>query len=320
MSSAPRVSVIVATYNRDMMIGEAIKSVLEQKMTDFELLVVDDGSTDRTVEVVESIRDPRLRLIRHERNRGIPSARNSGLEAASGQYIAWLDSDDLARPDRLGVQADFLDRNPAIAMVGSRAGSIRANGRRSWRSGSKPARHEQIAAMLLFRSAMLQSSIMGRSDLLKLYPYRLDFLVAQDLDMFIRFTRDHRVANLPRTLVDRLFHSGQVVHRRKDQIIERKRVLFRESLGRLGLDPSDQELDRHIVLGRIKDASIGRDFLDWSRHWLERIVAANRLSRMYDPSGLDYAVRRVWRRASLAALRGPDRIYGLTSLFTVPRG
>jgi glycosyltransferase involved in cell wall biosynthesis len=318
MSASPKVSVIIPVFNREHMVREAITSLLAQTMTDFEIIAVDDGSTDRSTEIIEGFDDPRVRLVRHGRNRGTPSARNSGLEAATGQYIAWLDSDDLARPRRFAIQAEYLDADPSIAMIGGEAGAIRANGRRTWFRLSRPATHDQIVATLLFRSPMLQSSIMGRAEILKQYPYRLDFPVCQDLEMYGRLTRDHRVANLQQVLVDRRFHSGQVINQRANDVNDRKRVLFRDSLKRLGIDPSDSELDRHILLGRIRNARIDGEFLGWSRQWLERVIAANSSACVYVTDGLEYAVRRVWRLACLASLRGPDRLSGLTALMRGP--
>jgi glycosyltransferase involved in cell wall biosynthesis len=315
----PRISVILTAYNREAMVGAAIDSILAQTFQDFEIIVVDDGSTDRTVEIVNAVNDRRVRLIAHPHNLGTPTARNSGLEAATGDYIAWLDSDDLSRPRRLEVQAAYLDAHPSIAMIGSCAGSIRENGRRGWVPRSRPSTHEQLAAMLLFRSALLQSTIMGRAEILKQYPYRLEFPVCQDLDMFIRLTREHRVANLKEVLVDRRFHEGQVVRRRAALIVDRKRVLFGESLARLGIEPDREELDRHILLGRIKKSPVDREFLEWSRDWLDRVAAANRSRGIYDEQGLDYTLKRVWQRACAAALRGPDRLYAATQFWSYRR-
>ncbi|MFL6752248.1 MAG: glycosyltransferase family 2 protein [Sphingomicrobium sp.] len=316
MSGSPRVSVVIPVHNRERMIGDAVRSVLAQTMTDFELIVVDDGSTDRTAQVVEAFGDPRVHLIRHEHNRGTPAARNSGLEAATGEYIAWLDSDDVARPERLELQARYLDANPAVALIGGQAATIRSDGRRSWRpQAPRPLTHARIVATLLFHSPMLQSSMMGRAEVLKRYEYRVEFPVCQDLDMYSRLMLEHRVANLPQVLIDRRVHEGQVVKSQAERIVDRKRVLFREALGRLGIVPTDEELERHIRLGRIKNSAIDRPFLDWSEAWLARIAEANRARRIYDAGGLDYAMRRVWRRACLAALRGRDRFYALGRLW-----
>src|SRR5436190_24248466 len=101
---APTISVIVTAFNRERYIEQALESMLSQTLTSLELIVVDDGSTDSTVERVLSFSDPRLRLIRHERNLGIPAARNSGLCAVEGEFVAWLDSDDVALPTRLERQ------------------------------------------------------------------------------------------------------------------------------------------------------------------------------------------------------------------------
>lgn len=197
---------------------------------------------------------------------------------------------------------------------------MKADGRRRWAPRQRPSTHEQIAPTLLFRSALLQSSIMGRADILKRYPYRLEFPVAQDLDMFIRVSRDHRLANLPKTLVDRRFHAGQAVRQRADLIVDRKRALFHDSLARLGIDPSEEDLGRHIVLGRLKGTPVNRYFLDWSRRWLERIITANQETPIYDAAGLAYAVRWVWWRACRTAFRGGDRLHGLAGLLQWPRG
>jgi glycosyltransferase involved in cell wall biosynthesis len=318
MSRRPRVSVIVTAFNREAMVGDAIASVFGQTMADFELIVVDDGSSDRTIEIVTAIDDPRIRLIAHERNRGVQHARNTGLDAARGGYVAWLDSDDLARPRRLEIEADYLDAHPEIAMIGSAAGTIRAGGRRSWVPRARASSHEQIAALLLFRSALLQSSLMGRADILKHYPYRANFPVCEDLDQFIRLARDHRVANLPQVLVDRRMHTGQAVNRRAAMIVERKRVLLGEQLRRLGIEPSAENLDRHILLGRTRGAALNREFLEWSERWLKTILSANRSRQVYDARGLDYAVGFVWRRACLAALRGPNPVGAAARMLRQP--
>ncbi|MBW2258128.1 MAG: glycosyltransferase family 2 protein, partial [Deltaproteobacteria bacterium] len=114
-TSAPKVSVVIPVYNRERYIGQAIDSILSQSFRDFELIVVDDGSSDGTPAVVERCGDPRVRLVRHETNQGIPRTRNRGLLEARGEYVAWLDSDDVALPQRLRVQVDVLDRSPGIA-------------------------------------------------------------------------------------------------------------------------------------------------------------------------------------------------------------
>lgn len=112
-----KVSVIMAAYNRDYIIAEALQSVFAQKFADFELIVIDDGSRDRTWEVVKGYNDPRLRCIRKQRNRGYSAACNTGMRKARGEYLAFLDSDDVWKPEKLLKDVDFLERHPEVDAV-----------------------------------------------------------------------------------------------------------------------------------------------------------------------------------------------------------
>ncbi|MBR0830173.1 glycosyltransferase [Bradyrhizobium manausense] len=111
------VSIIVRTYNRGYIIGEAIDSALRQTYGNFEIIVVDDGSSDGTAEAVERIRSDKIRYIRHDQNRGVSAAGNTGIRAAKGDIIAHLDSDDLWKPEMLGSLIDVLQRHHQIGAV-----------------------------------------------------------------------------------------------------------------------------------------------------------------------------------------------------------
>lgn len=112
----PKASVIITTYNRAHLVGDAIDSVLKQTFIDFELIVVDDGSADNTEQVVGSYIDPRLKYIKQP-NQGLPAARNTGIQAATGEYISFLDDDDIILPEKLALQVATLDSDPEIGLV-----------------------------------------------------------------------------------------------------------------------------------------------------------------------------------------------------------
>src|SRR3954452_5289715 len=137
-----KVSVIIRTYNRGYIIQDAIASVLGQAYTDFELIVVDDGSTDNTAEVVHGLRNGNIRYIKHERNRGVSAAGNTGIRASIGDAVAHLDSDDLWRPEMLSRLVGMLNRHPEIGAAfcdvevvrQNTSGSSLAAGSRAFRS------------------------------------------------------------------------------------------------------------------------------------------------------------------------------------------
>src|SRR5437870_2340820 len=121
MSAACTVTVVMAVHNEERYVARAVDSVLSQTMRDFELLVVDDGSTDGTSAELARFSDPRVSVIRNEAREGAGTARNVGLRRATGKYIAILDADDAAMPHRLESQVAFLERRPDVGVVGSPA-------------------------------------------------------------------------------------------------------------------------------------------------------------------------------------------------------
>lgn len=302
MSAAPTVSVIIPVHDRAAYVSDAIRSVLAQSLADLELIVVDDGSTDDTVAVVRSFADPRLRLVRHEVNRGIPAARNTGLDEARGRYIAWLDSDDIARPRRLAVQVRFLEDHPAVALVGACAGKLDARGRGRPGIRVPPLRSEDIRAWLLFRSAFQQSAVTGRAEVLKRFRYRLEYPVCEDVDLFVRMSAGHVLRNLPRILIDRRIHDGQTIRTMRAQIGEREAALLAGPLERIGLAPSRDDLRRHVALASGRSRH-GAEFLDWAEQWLLRLREANARTGRVDGEALRLATGFFWLRACLGASR-----------------
>ena len=118
MTYENKISVILPVFNTEKFVNQAIQSVLEQTFSDFELIIIDDASTDNTIEVIKQFKDPRIRLIRKEKNKGVCEARNTGLEAANGSWIAPLDADDVWHTDRLTKLLNTASKTPE-AFIGS---------------------------------------------------------------------------------------------------------------------------------------------------------------------------------------------------------
>lgn len=196
-----QISVLVTAYNVEAFIEEAVCSLLSQTLRDIEIVVVDDGSTDRTPQILKGLaqRDPRLRIVSTGKNTGIPSALNFGLSFCRSPYIARLDGDDVAVPDRLEKQLDYLERNPAVALVGSATITITEDGRKV--SVSRvPVTEEEIQQTLLLASPCYQVWLARREVYDTLSGYR-HFPVVSDYDFLLRaVTAGFRLANLAEPL------------------------------------------------------------------------------------------------------------------------
>lgn len=271
MAKKPEISVLIAAYNRENYIATALKSILNQTKTDFEVIVVDDGSTDSTMSVVQSYPDPRIRLIRNERNLGIPRTRNRGLEAARGQYFAILDSDDYALPHRLARQAAFLGANPDIAEVGAWGGWMDATGRMNSKVKQQPLTDGAIRTQLLFTCCINNRSLMARTEVLRQFGYPTDFTLSSDYELHRKVVREHKVANLPEVLVVGRAHNAQATKINTKLQRMTTRAVVRNLLQDIGLSVSETDLDRHLALWKPHTENVPHDldFLAWSWDWID---------------------------------------------------
>ena len=302
----PKVTVFIGVFNGEQFIGETIESVLSQSFSDFEVLVVDDASPDCSVEIVESIPDPRIRLSRNEHNLGIPRTRNRGLELAEGEYLAILDSDDLAHPRRLEAQVAFLDRHPDHVQVGSWCRFMDAEARPLKKTKRYPLATEDIRAQLLFRCCMKNSTITGRTEVLRKFGYRNEFMRCQDYDLHVRLARYHKIANIPLVLAQARQHSGRFTGKTVELGDQKKRQIVSEQLDELGVDYTESDLVSHGRLSRMERLNYVPDgeYLDWSEQWLCSLWAANARARVHPPPVFARVLCEKWIQVCYIALRG----------------
>jgi len=309
MTEPPLASILIPAHNREAYIKRAVESALAQTIKNIEVVVVDDGSTDTTPAILRSIQDQRLRVVRHEMNLGIPASRNTLLDAARGRFIAWLDSDDVARPNRLAVQLQALEERRELAFVGACAIECDEPGRRHGGVRVPPQRMGDVRAWLLFRSAFQQSSITGRSEILKRYPYRDEMPVCEDFDVCIRVSDAYPILNLPYVLIERRIHKDRSMERQQPLLKKKTKELQHSQLKRLGIDPTPKELERHFLLPNLKPFRYNPDtvYLDWLEGWLARIKEANRSSAYCPPASLGLVASLFWAYACRQSY--PNLIY-----------
>ena len=187
--------------------------------------------------------DSRIRLICNEKNLGIPKTRNKGIELARGQYIAMLDSDDRAYPNRLEKQVAFLDNHPDYAQIGSWCRMMDQDGHPLKKIKRQPVLSDDIHAQFLFRCAMSNRSIMARTAILKEYGYRNDFPRCQDYELHVRLTKHYKVGNLPQCLVYGRIHPQQITGQTPDLGDTKKQEIISGQLQELGVTFSLQDLN-----------------------------------------------------------------------------
>jgi glycosyltransferase involved in cell wall biosynthesis len=200
ISTSPRVSVVMPTYNKAQWLQQSIDSVIAQTLTDWELIIVDDGSTDETADILARYDDPRITIVTLPKNVGRARARNLALEIARGRYIAICDSDDVSAPTRFEEHAAFLDANPQIGIVSSHLRLLAAN-----RTALVvfPIDHESIARRFARgKMGIAHGASMIRADCFKqLGGYCEDLRAAEDFELFRRFLTRYRFETLPKELL-----------------------------------------------------------------------------------------------------------------------
>lgn len=198
----PLISVVMSTRNNSRYLREAVDSILSQTFRDFEFIVINDGSTDNTKEIIESYNDDRILYIENPTSATLPVALNQGLEVAKGKYIARMDGDDIAFPNRFAKQIDFFENNPEVGILGTQSIIVDKHGNKK-QNKPLPTHHNMIAWYLFTRGfALIHPSVMIRHFLLKeLGGYNVEFHVTQDLELWLQCLPLTKMANLPEPLL-----------------------------------------------------------------------------------------------------------------------
>ena len=207
--SKPRVSVIMPVYNTAIYLGEAMVSVLSQTFSDFEFLIINDGSTDDCDAVISRFHDSRIRYLKNEQNMGLVYTLNRGIDEARGQWIARMDGDDISLPDRFAEQMLYLSSHPEVDVLACRVELIDENGNSSgeWREDAAAVAAEEIIDHLPVNNCIAHPTVMISADVLKQFRYLPEQSQAEDYDLWLR-----------------LAASGKIIHK-LDKILLKHRII-----------------------------------------------------------------------------------------------
>ena len=248
--SHPAITVLMPVYNSERYVAMAVKSILDQTFRDFEFLIVNDGSTDNSMDIIREFDDPRIRVIDTE-NRGVAAALRLGVEKATGDYIARMDADDESLPNRLEIEKRCLDENPGIAVVHGSVEYIDSEGQPVFLDRDEGHSNIITKWLLNWKNVPIHSTVMMRASILKEHAlnYRIEMNRAEDFDLWNRIARVGDFMYLPDILIRYRIHSENVSNSSPiDLQFDAQTRVVRENIKRYGIELSIESAQELVVI------------------------------------------------------------------------
>ncbi|MCW5898878.1 MAG: glycosyltransferase family 2 protein [Flavobacteriales bacterium] len=286
-----KVSVVLPVYNKAPWLRECLHSILGQTFGDFELIAVDDASTDDSLAILRAVGDPRLRVVALERNLGPAGAAQRAMDLAQGEYIARLDADDLMLPGRLAVQVSYMDAHPHI---GASGGTVRLFGAEEgeWTYSPDDA---DCRAELVFGVPVPQGASIMRTEVLRRHGIRYQDhwpRIGEDWFFWLSLARHASFGNVADPLI--LYRRGtqNIAHGQDRAATRRHRIAL--VLRDLGLEPTPEEVEAHLLASHIVPVHVTRAQVAACHRWLDRLRAWNKASGFAPPEAMERRLRKAW--------------------------
>ena len=291
----PLVTVLMPVYNGEKYLKEAVESILNQTFRDFEFLIIDDGSTDKSAEIIKSFNDTRIRLESNGTNLGLIKTLNNGLEMAKGKYIARMDCDDISLPKRLSVQVNFMEKHSEIGVCGS---WVKIIGLKQEFINKYPQNHEEARAYLLFNTPLAHPSVIVRKEVMEKHNLEYDenYKHAEDYELWSRIIDYTKISNIPKVLLHYRMHHESVSKKNSSEQAEISNKIRSKLLKDLGISATTAELDIHRRFVR-PDYFNSKEFINKLEIWLNKILSANKKASIYEQDSLVKIISSRWLNA-----------------------
>ncbi|HLP19728.1 MAG TPA: glycosyltransferase [Chitinophagales bacterium] len=290
--STPAISVLMPVYNGASYLASAIDSILGQTFTDFELVIINDGSTDNSEEIIKRYKDPRIRYVNNEVNLKLIATLNKGIALCNGKYIARMDADDISEPDRFLLQHTFMESHPEVALCGSwfqpigaiSAGPVKYTGS-----------HDAIMMKMLYQCHFCHPSVIWRKAMIETMDPWFDasFIHAEDYEFFSRIGEKFKVANIQQVLLHYRYHAGSVSVQNKSTQVNNSIVIKKRMFGKMGLKATEadlllyQSIEQHEYVKSL-------DYLQRSHALLEKMCEANNHSNYFNQQFVKKYLAQLW--------------------------
>jgi len=303
----PRVSIGMPIYGGEQYLSSSIQSVLDQTFQDWELILLDDCSPDRSIDVIHTFQDDRLRLLRNTHNEGLVSARNRIMDESRGEFLAWLDQDDLAYKNRIATQVLFLDRNPHVSICGSFTETLvqQAGIPSRMRLEVFPKSHRQIRTAMVFLNPMACNTVTMRLKDVRerSFRFRPEFGNSLDYDMWSQASECLLFQNIPRPLGAYRVHPHQTSRGAALELMHQHAIrvqveLIERSL-RIPVSAAERTLHASATIAPLNISST--EHLMEIASWFASLRQANLRHRTFDVDSFDETLVRQWTTCLLAA-------------------
>jgi glycosyltransferase involved in cell wall biosynthesis len=300
----PKITVLMPVYNAEKYLKAAIESILNQSFTDFEFLIIDDGSTDKSIDIIHSYQDSRISVIKNETNLGLIASLNNGIELSKGEFIARMDSDDISYANRLEKQLAYMMQNPDIGISGSWMYTIDTGEIIYY-----PETHEKCKTFKFFNSPLAHPTVIFKRELFlkNNLKYSIDYPVCEDIELWKRCMKYTKLGNLCEPLLFYRIHSSNVSLQNK--FLQKKGLLkyYIQELESLGIKSNQIDLELHFAFIRpeitteIKTNYNFKEFYLWS----DILLNANNKNKVFEK---DYFDKLLKERYTLIAFHYVKRI------------
>lgn len=301
--NTPMVSVVLPFFNAETYLAAALDSMLAQTLQDFEVLLIDDQSTDNSRKIAEEYRarDGRIKILPNTEAKGVAGALNTGLAAAQGTYIARMDADDISVPERFAQQVAYMEAHPDVSMCGSWLRLIGENAGAVWKLATD---WDTIRCTMLFYGAIPHPTLMfRRSDFVRHgWRYSPDY-AAEDYDLLTRVAEHAKMVNLPQVLYLYRWHADNVTKTYSARMKAECRQIRLRQLLRLGLTPTEADLDIHEYICECwSTPGATANMVQRATAWLDLLLTANHASHFLPETALKRFVlqKRLDVRASIS--------------------
>lgn len=286
-----KISVIMPVFNNETFVKEAIHSILEQSFTDFEFIIVDDNSTDGTASILEQIRDNRIIRINNTKHTGNYKCRNQGVDIAKAKYICVMDSDDLATPNRLLEQYEFMESTPECMVAGS---DIYFFGKDSNTLLLFERLHdlEALKVALLKNNVCTHPSLIIRNEVFKKHGirYNEEYYYSGDFDLLVNISKIGSICNIPKPLLKYRIHKSQIsVSKNSEQIMYANQIRLKQ-LSFFDVNPSIDEILLHLSL--MNELVIPESQWEATRVWCRKLIEKNKEKKLYFPEYLYHFLQK----------------------------